>query len=286
MYKFFVAAVLLLIAVPAYATAPVSEIHITADGKFSAKNIVVMQKSDTTLFSRANWNNAFIRLTVLTNQQGSTTQITKNNGGAGAVADIQEGDILNIEGTLSPVSDTLQVIATKIKDLNLNKEDKILSGTVKSVDYTAGSLTLTSKTLGVVTVVVDGSKVNLQKGVRTVSLGEVVVGDKVLSVSGSYDYTAKTLAANAMELYQDKSVFLPKNFDGTIKEILSGALTVIVGKQDYTVFLSAGTTITNKNKVPVDLSRFAVGDKVRLYGSIRQVNLQQIDASAIRNLNF
>lgn len=285
---FFVA--VLAFAVPVLAlAAPASELHIAQDGKLTAKNVVVMQKSESgsAFFSRVAWGDIFLRLTVLTAQSGTTAKITKNNGGVATYADVKVGDILNVEGTLAPGADTLLIHATAVRDLSLNVETKTISGTIKTLNAPQSSFTLTDKKLGAITVV---APYNIQKGARVISVGELAAGDKVLSASGSFDYAAKTFTADSMEVYQDKSVFKSQNFQGTLKSISGTTLpvtaVVTVGKNDYTVYLPASAKVMSKNRAATTLQRFTAGDTVRFYGSIRQINLQEIDADLIRNLNF
>jgi hypothetical protein len=287
MRKLLFAAALFLFAVtPAFAAA-LPEIHIMADGSFSAKNVVVYQKSGTTLFCRGTWGNSFVRFTVLTVPDTIPALIVRNHGGTTTVDEIQEGDLVSIQGTLVPAADSLQINAKKIVDFNLNKEPKTFSGTIKSVDINVGTFVLPTKLFGAVTVVAGTSTIT--KGVRIITPAELVKGDKVLSVSGSYDYTTNTLAADAIIIYQDKSVFVPRTFAGTVRSIAGTTLPTSVildtPTASYTVYLPAGVQVLS-NHADTTLSRFAAGDKVRVFGAIRPTNLADIDASVIRDLNF
>ena len=280
----------LVLLVPAFAlAASASELHITPDGKLTAKNVTVMQKSENgaVFFSRVAWGDVFLRMTVLTTPNNTTAKITKNNGGAAAYADVQVGGVLTVEGTLSPNADSLLINATAIRDHSLNVETKNISGTIKILDARLGSFTLTDKKLGSITVV---PPYDIQKGARTISAGELAVGDKVLSASGNFDYSTKTFTASDMEVYQDKSVFKARNFQGTLKSLSGTALpssaVITVGKTDYTIYLAASAKVVSKNKAATTLQRFTLGDTVRFYGTIRQTNLQEIDAEILRNLNF
>lgn len=270
----------------AFASAPPSEISIKPDGTFFATNVVVMQKSEkegTNLFARVTWGDVFLRVTVL----ASSAKITKNNGGNAAVGDILVGDILSVKGTLTPGADSLVINALEVRDLSLNVESKSISGTIKTLNAPLNTITLTDKKLGSITVV---APYNIQKGARTITVGELAVGDKVLSASGTYDYATKTFVAESMEVYQDKAVFKAQNFQGTLKSLSGTALpttaVVTVGKNEYTVYLPASAKVMSKNKASTTLQRYTAGDTVRFYGSIRQINLQEIDASLIRNLAF
>ncbi len=289
----FIAALFLAAATPAFALtaqagAPLSEMHITADGTFSAKNVVVYQKSGTTLFCRGTWGNAFVRMTVLTVPDTVPALIVRNHGGATTVDEIQEGDLVSIEGSLVPAADSLQINAKKIVDFNLNKEPKTFAGIIQSVDINAGTFVLPTKLFGNVTVVAGTS--TIIKGVRTIVAAQLVKGDKVLSVMGSYDYTTNTLSANAITVYQDKSVFVPRAFAGTVRSIagttLPTSMIIDTANASYTVYLAADAQVLSSSRAATTLSRFAAGDKVRIFGGIRQTNLAEIDATIIRNLNF
>jgi len=279
-----VCAVLLAGAPSARAAAP-SELRISPDGSFSASNVVVMRKAGTNLFARVTWGTIYLRLTVVTTSGNTPAVITKNNGGAASVGDIKEGDTLSIKGALAPGGDSLVVNATAIRDLSLNVEQKTVSGIIKAVAQSG--VTLADKKLGTITLVPPST---VTKGARTVPSAELAVGDKVLSAAGTYDFASKTFTATAVEMYQDKSLFTSRNFEGTVKSISGTALpasaVITVGKQDYTVYLPATAAVISKNRGPTTLQRFTAGDKVRLYGAIRPANLLEIDAEIIRNLAF
>ncbi|MSR70538.1 hypothetical protein EXS62_00655 [Candidatus Kaiserbacteria bacterium] len=294
-YFAFTIATLLCFAAPALAAAP-SELRITADGTFSASNVVVMQKAGSNLFSRVTWGSIYLRLVVVPSSGGVSAVVTKNNGGAASIEEIKEGDILSVKGTLAPGGDSLVINAREIRDLSLNREPKNLVGTVKSVDY-AGSFVLTNKTFGATKVVIDGNTL-ITKGVRTISLGEVSVGDKILAVSGTYDFDNKVLNATSTVVYQDPAVFKTKNFEGKLKSLsgtaLPTTLVVTVAKNsstgiaagDYTVYLPATATVKSKNKTATTLQRYTIGDSVRLSGTIRPSNLLEIDSTSLLNLSF
>lgn len=274
-------------ATVAFAAAP-SDIHITPDGKFSATNVVVFQKAGTSnFFSRVTWNDAYVRVTVLAH---SDTVITKAHGEPASVNDIREKDVLDVEGRLSSGEGALTIYATRIRDTALQVESKTLSGTVVSTDPANSSLVLSNKIFGATTTVMLAPSATIQKGVRTISLSELVPGDRIPSVSGSYDYSKNIFSASLVEVYQDKSIFVPRNFQGTLKSVsttaLPAMLTITVGNADYTVYLAGSSSVLRNNKKPTTLSRFVVGDTVRLYGAIRQTNFSEIDASIARDLNF
>ncbi len=272
---------------PALAFATNSEIHIDPAGALTAKSLIVLQKSGNNLFTRAYWGDAFIRVAVLV---GTSTLISKNHGEAMTVADIKEGHVLDVEGGLSIAAESLIIKASSIRDSALVQESKTLSGTIASFDSSkALTFVLPNKTFGSTTVVVSPS-LNIIKGARTIDFTGLLVGDKVLSVSGTYDYPSNTLTARALEIFQPKDMFKPRNFQGTLKSIsgttLPATAIVTVDGTDYTMYLGAKATVLNNKKATTSLKRFAEGDTVRLYGAIRQTNFTEVDAEIIRDLNF
>ena len=119
---------------------------------------------------------------------------------------------------------------------------------------------------------------------------DITAGDKILSVAGLYDYPSNTLTASNVEVFQSKTIFKPRNFEGTLKSIsgttLPVSLVVTVGSTDYTIYLNEKASVLKNNKKPTTLTRFVVGDTVRAYGSIRETNLTEIDAEIVRDTNF
>lgn len=280
-------ALLLSVAIfaPGFAFAA-SELHVTSKGDISATGLTVMLKSGSTLYVRATWEDSFMRMVVTTN---TNTAFAKNYGEKATISDIEVGHRIDVEGQLVSGSDTITIAAAKIRDAALVKESKTFSGAIKRVDSSSQSFVFTDKSLGDVTVVVLPST-PITQGKRQVQFSALKSGDKIISMSGTYDYTAKTLSPAAIELYQSKDIFVAKNFEGTLKGI-SGAtlpahLTVSVGGVDYAVYLSGKSTVLSKSKSATSLKRFAEGDKVRFYGAIRETDLSEVDAEVVRDLNF
>jgi hypothetical protein len=263
-----------------------SDIRIGTDGKFVAKNLTVMQKAGNNLFCRATWGQSYVRVTLLVN---ASTVITKNHGESAAISDVHANDIIDAEGALSTGSDSLTITPTTLRDTSLDSASKTISGTVSMVYPASSSFILVSKEYATTTVLVASGTI-LTKGVRSIALADISAGDKILSATGVYDYQGKALSANEIQVYQDPSVFVGKNFQGTLFTI-SGAtlpttLTVKIDGKDYTVYLSTSTSVLNKAKATAMLSRFVAGDTIRMYGKVRESDLTSIDAEVVRDLNF
>lgn len=264
----------------------VSQLSIGQDGIFSGKNILVFQKSGTNLFARATWGQAFVRLTLLLNASSS---LNKLHGEKATVDDINDGDLIDVDGRLSAGADSLVISVDHLRDGALVKESKTLSGTITSVDPVSSTLVLSNKQFGKTTVYLTATT-TITKGARTITFSEVKKGDQIISVSGTYDFTKGVLAAQSVVVYQDLSIFKPQNYQGTVKSVsaitLPTTMIVTVGTTDYAVSLSATTTLLSKTKTAAVLNRFMAGDSVRIFGAVRQTDMVHIDAEVVRDLNF
>lgn len=276
-------AAILLMLLPTFAAADaISQLSIGSDGTFSGKSITIYQKSGPNLFSRATWGLAFVRITLLTS---SSTVVQRAHGGAAAISDISEGDIVDATGTISTGADSLIIHANAIHDDSLGSEGKSVAGIIASLDQNAHTIRLTDKKLGALTVVVS-STTSITKGSRYISFADLHAADMITNASGVFDYASNTLSATEVEIYQDPKVFLPQNFQGTIMSIASSTLSVQIGSSVYTVYLSSSTQILSKSRISTALNRMQPGDVVRFYGSIRSTDLSAIDVLIVRDLNF
>lgn len=265
--------------------AVVSELRVDSNGIVIAKNIVVIQRAGTNLFARAVWGQAFVRLTVLSS---ASTTVSRKHGETMTVSAIKEGDVLDVEGALSTSADSIMVNAKSIRDISQERETKTLSGLVESVNTTELSFMLLNGSFGLTKISLSAST-PITKGMRSIELTDIAPGDRVVSVSGTYDYAAGSMRANAVEIYQDKAMFQPRNFQGTLKNVsltTPALLGISVSGTDYTVYVPPSATILSKNRNPAALTRFVKGDTIRFWGGIRESNFTEIDASIVRDLDF
>lgn len=273
----------LILTLPFFAGAEVlSDVHINSNGVFTAKNITVMQLAGSTLFTRATWGTTFLRMTILTN---AVTAFSKNHGELSTLSEIKVGDTLDVEGSLVVSADTISVNSTKIRDHALDTETKSLVGYVSSVNAASSTFSLVNASFGTTAVRVSADTV-IKKGSKTIGLGDIVKNDKVLSANGTYDYSSGILNAEQITVYQPKEIFVSKNFEGTLKAISATSLTLTVKGTDYTVNITSKTSILNNKRAKVSLVRFAVGDTVRVYGSVGNQTPGVIVAEVVRDTSF
>jgi hypothetical protein len=263
------------------------EFHIDDNGRVSVHGIQVIQKAGTTIYGRLNFGSAIIRLTISTSQN---TKFVKRFGGAITIAEINPGDFLSVEGTILQGTDSLGVVASFVKDWSLGTEVREFNnGVVLAVDEANHSLVVRAETKEEITVRVP-TTIDIVKGARVIGFAELAVGDKVSRVAGTLDVLQKTLTATDLEIFQDPSVFWPRNFQGTLKSLSSLSLptvmTLTIDGRDYTVYVPADAVILNRLRQKTTLNRFVVGDTIRFYGAIRQTDLNVADAKVVRNIEI
>ena len=263
-----------------------SEILVTKDGTASVSGAKVMQIAGSTFFARLYWGEAYLRFTIKTDGK---TKFLRATGEATTLNEVSESDLLDVSGYLESGSNTLNLVAGTVKNSSVEKLQSTFSGTVTSVDLSLRQFKLNTKSAGLITVSA-GTTTEFRKGSRTLDLEHVKVGNYISKTAGDYNLKTKTLEAKFVVTYIDPNYYKPQLFVGRLEEIIGTTLPtsvkVTVGGIKYTVNLTLEALILNKNRDKIVLNRFVVGDTVRLYGIIREVDEPIIDAEVIRNINL
>lgn len=268
------------------------ELHIQADGVITLKSGRVDQIAGSTFYLGLKWGSLPMRFTMKT---GSLTAVTKRYGGSTTVSQIKVGDYLDIEGEFFVGSDFFGMDAIRVKDWSLQEESGTFSGVITEVNSDERFVLRTLQNQTISVRLSTSSAVSIKKGAVTIPFGRLRKGDAIPLVSGVYDYVANLLTADKVVVYQNKVDFTARNFEGTLKQIISAqipaTLIVAVNGVEYTVKLSAKTAVLKKNRSAAELSRFVVGDTVRFYGAIREEektlnDVLVVDADIVRNLNL
>ncbi|KKW12819.1 MAG: hypothetical protein UY50_C0003G0024 [Parcubacteria group bacterium GW2011_GWA2_49_9] len=266
------------------------ELHIKPDGSITIKSARIEQIAGTTFYIVAKWGSLPFSFTMKTDER---TSVTKRYGGSAAVTAMKQGDYIDVEGQFFVGSDFFGVDAIKIKDWLLQEESGTFAGVITEVNANQ-TFTLRTTARQLITVKLSASA-DIKKGVITIPFERLRKGDAVPFISGVYDYSRNTLTADTVNIYQTKTDFLPRNFEGTLKQIVSGTipatLIVTVAGSDYTVKISDKTLIMKKNRTSAQLARFVVKDTVRFYGGVREEEKTLsdsliVDAEVVRNLNL
>lgn len=262
------------------------EVHVNDNGSVSIQGARVEQVSGTTIFCKVYWGVSFIRVTVRTNDK---TVFEKRFGQKITVKELSVGDFISVTGDLFEGSNSLDVVAKKVKNWSLQTLEESFSGTISELSASPAGYVLNSKTRGKVTLIV-ASSTPVMKGSLTLGTDALGVGVNVTSATGVFNNLNKTLTVQTIRIYQDMAKFKPRNFEGTIKSIdgntLPTNMIVTVGGVDYTLPLADGVSILNNKRQAFSIARFIKGDKVRFYGAIRESQPNIIDATVLRNLSL
>jgi len=264
-----------------------TELSVDKKGNVSMKSAVVTKIAGTNIYVNTKWGSSLIRWIITTS---TTTQFNRRFGGASGVGELAENDVLNIDGVLdSTTSGSLIVRAQKITNWSKENEAGSFSGTIANLDLNKSSLTIITKGIPNIQVIVP-SNLTIKKGARWISLSEVKNGDVVVSTTGSFNAVTRTLIADSMEIYQEKNIFLPQNFQGTLKSLdgtsVPTTMVLAINGKEYTVKIGANATVMNAARATVSLQRFVVGDTIRIYGAIDQTNLSVISTDIVRNISL
>jgi hypothetical protein len=259
-----------------------SEVNITKDGAANVSSVKVMQIFGSTLATRLYWGDAFVRLTVKTSNK---TGFFRGTGETTTIKEIAEGDFLDVTGMLEPGSSALTIIASSVKNSSVQKKQTTFSGKVVSVDLVNRRFGLDVLKVGTVTVNIS-TTTQFVKGNRILDLEHVKVGDTITKTSGDYDLNTKTLVAQSVLTYVDLTYYSAQNFEGKLESVSATSIKVLFNGVSYTVNMTNKTVLLNKNRNAVLLSRFVVGDTIRIFGAIQEIDEPVINAEIIRNTSL
>ncbi len=267
------------------------EVHIKPDGSIVVHSGHVDMVVGNTFYLGTEWGPLQMRFTLKTDTK---TTVTKRYGGNATVSQIKVGDYLDVEGDFFAGSDFFGVQGLRIKDWSLQEEEGVFSGII--LDVQGNLFTLKTPQNQTISVQMStSSTMSIKKGSIAISFDRLRKGDAVSRAAGIYDYARNMLTAESVLVTPGRAEFLPRNFEGTLKQLVTPTIpaTVIVTVKgtDYTVKISDKTPIQKKNKSIAQLARFVVGDTVRFYGAVREeektlTDALVVDAEVIRNLSL
>ncbi|MSU56497.1 MAG: hypothetical protein EXS51_04315 [Candidatus Taylorbacteria bacterium] len=268
------------------------ELHIKQDGTVSLRSGKVDQIVGSTIYFGVRWGDLPIRFTMKTDGK---TIVTKRYGGSAAVPQIKQGDYIDVDGDFFLGSDFFGVQALRIKDWSLQEESGTFSGVIVEISSEERFMLRTPAQQTFLVRLATSSATSITKGAVSIPFGRLKKGDAIPVISGVYDYAKNLLTADKIVVYQAKTDFSPRNFEGPLKQVVSAqvpaSLIVTVSGVDYTVKISDKTPVQKKNRSAAQLARFVVGDTIRFYGAVRETEktLQDaliVDAEVIRNLSL
>lgn len=274
---------------PGSAGAGAPELHINRDATMSLKSGLVDNIVGNTLYLETKWGTMQMRFTMKTD---TSTKVVKRYGGTATVAQISVGDYLDAEGDFIVGSDFFGLDAQKIKDWSLQEESETFSGKIIE-QHPDGTLTLQTPLKAV--VLAPATTTSVRKGSIFIPWSRLMKGDSIVLASGVYDYANNRLTADELVVFQPKTPFAARNYEGVLKKVegtaLPAALIVTVDDAEYRVELSAASKVMKKNRGKAEIGRFIIGDRVRFYGALREEpytlrDERIVDATVVRNLNL
>ncbi len=267
------------------------EVHIKPDGTILVRSGRIDLIAGNTFYLGTQWGPLQMRFTLKTDAK---TTVTKRYGGSTTVSQIRIGDYVDVEGDFFSGSDFFGVQGLRIKDWSLQEETGTYSGVI--LDVQNSSFTLKTPQNQTITVqLATSSAITIKKGTIDISFDRLRKGDAIPRVFGVYNYAKNILTADTIAVTQGKTEFLPRNFEGILKQLVTptvpATIIVTVKGNDYTVKISDKTSILKKDKSTAQLARFVPGDTIRFYGAVREeektlTDALVVDAEVIRNLSL
>ncbi len=256
------------------------EVHITDSGKVLVRGAKVASVSDSTITATTMWGSAVMNWTITSD---ANTKLIRRYGGASAMNEITVGDYISFQGSLvTGTASPMTVLAKTIKNWSVQKKNATFEGTVSSVS--GSTFVMSTKKDGNITVTTTGTT-QFMKNSATATLADVTVNSKVVT-TGLYNNLTHTLDASKVVVKIAEPQAMTK--EGTLVSIAgTTAPTTFVlasGNTNYTVRISASTSVLKNNWLSATLSSFAVNNKVRVYGVVNADNT--IDATVVRNTDL
>jgi hypothetical protein len=118
-----------------------AQVNIGGNGIVRVTGAEVTSISGNLISAVTAFKNTVLNWTFATN---ASTTIAANNSLSANISDIHVGDKLRVAGTISAVNGTLNVAATKIRDVTSTASLKAKTGTVQSVNTSNGTFVLKS----------------------------------------------------------------------------------------------------------------------------------------------
>ncbi|HRH31519.1 MAG TPA: DUF5666 domain-containing protein [Candidatus Paceibacterota bacterium] len=258
------------------------EVHITDSGKVLVRGAKVASVSGSTITATTTWGSVAMNWTVTTD---SNTKLLRRYGGSSAMTEIAVGDFISFQGNLvTGTASPMTVLAKTIKDWSVQKKNATFEGTVSSISGT--TFVLATKKDGNITVSTVAGTQYMKNG-STGAFADIAVNGKV-AVTGLYNNLTHTLEASKVSV--KTTVVQPQAMtkEGKLVSIAGTtaptSFVIKSGDTNYTVRVSASTSILKNNWLTASLANFVVDNTVRVYGVVNADNT--IDATVVRNTNL
>lgn len=255
-----------------------AEVHINPGGRVLVRGANVTAINGATISAVVTWGSAVMNWTVKTDGHTSFYGVNKPSF---ALADISAGDVISFQGGLDQSSSQFTVNAKHLRDWSTRNVH--YTGTVSSIEASSTSFMLLTPGRGTVKVVVTEATV-IKKNQSTTTFAAIALNDR-LDVAGRLNKQNGVLFANHIRIANPLGV--KTIFEGKLKSLAASTTpttaVVTIGGNDYTVNISATTSVLNFKWANVSIGSFHVGDRIRIYGA---ADTTTIDATVIRDVSL
>ena len=206
---------------------------------------------------------------------GGNAQLLRKNGASMQFSEFRVGDKVEAKGNLW--SDN-SMNALYIKDLSLYAHTGTFSGKITAIDPAAASYTIDGKTNGTQTIYTNSFTAFTKNG-ATASFSSLELG-MTLSVKGVWDRSKANVVATKVEgSFRMINIY----FTG-ISSMKNGNALTVIGNGNVIYGVDASNSLVqNKNGQPIPLSRYQVGQAVRVWGK-HISGMMQVTATQIKNI--
>jgi hypothetical protein len=201
--------------------------------------------------------------------------LLRKNGAAMQFAEILAGDKVEVKGQLWPDNGISPVY---IKDNSLYAHTGTFTGKIINISLADSSFVIQSKTYGEQTIHTNNFT-SFTKNGSSSGFGDLQLG-MTTKVRGVWDRSNKNITASNVE---GSFRMINIDFTGTLSVINGSALTVIGNGNVIYGVDAAKAEILGKNGKPVSVSRYVLGDVLRVWGK-HISGMVGVTATKVKNL--
>ncbi len=175
-----------------------TKLHVQENGTVHVAGAEVTSVAGNIINAVTRFKDSVINMTITTN---ASTTIAANNSKTATTADVKVGDKITISGVLTSFGSTINLTATKIRDITSMQYWRSKSGNITAVSPATGSFTIKHGTTNLVIQTTASTTIKLANN-ATGTISTLTVGDKV-KVSGFLRSDNSALVASTIQVKDD-----------------------------------------------------------------------------------
>ncbi len=273
-----------------------TELHINENGVVEARGLKVTSLRGAALVANLTLGSGTIVFTLTTDND---TKFNEISNGRVTLADVAVGDMLNITGNLaSPTADLVinsgilvqarTVHILKIVKMVKPQEIKTITGVVRTVSSSPQSFALSISDAKSFKVQVS-SATKITKGSVAGTFADIVP-DLKARVTGLVNAETNVIEASEIQVTVSAPATIRTILEGKLKATpntigLPAKLILAVNGVDYTVMVTAQTSILNRLWLTIPLASLRVGDEVRAFGLVN-TEAKTSEATVVRDISL